>query len=502
MADVLTGVVPVITRSDARDEYTKSYQIRVPDADVGPKTQPYIDASVSADGTMLLLADVQRLADNTNIFTARGEGLERHGEELGIARPLAVGSNGFVTIATATGGATIQAGDELLHQATGLRFRCMTTATYTSTTPVPIQGIDTGPATNLNAGTVLVWTNPRPGCEQKATIKAQSNGRGLVGGRDAATDDEYRQVLLQRLANPPASGNDAHIREAVFNTPGVAVQAVWTYPAIKGPGTTAVAFTVMPDSATSGRIPSESQTQIVEDHVKSVFPGDFSIFVVEVLEQAVTVVLEASWRTTAPGFIDSPTWPPYVASDLVRVTGGLSGLPTPDASNFRLHTDTASTTAPQAGETIAFYNLTTGTFSRKRIGTVTVITAGKTWDITCDTSSNATDTTYIPEVGQAASPWSDSLDALVAPVAGFFNTNGPGEMVAGVVDPGVRQKRQPEAPDWPNEITNRLIAPVQAVQALKDASLLEPTIPYATTTGTPAVLVYLQTLGDLVVMEP
>lgn len=491
-ADDLTGKLPLVPRDEAAARYRRDYQLRVPLADVGPNTQPDVDARVFADQQMIVMAAAQTISDGTNLESARGKQVDRIGEREGVRRPQATGASGFVKIIASIGGGTIFEGDELAPDS-GLRFRCAVTAHYSGATPVPITGIDTGPATNLKPGTVLEWTNPRQGIGPQCTVLAQADGSGLSGGRNEATDVEYKALIVERRSNPPASGNDAEYQRAIEKTPGLAVRKAFTWPAIKGPGTIGVSFTLPPERPGGSRIPNPAQLGQVGANLEIVFPGDDGIFVVELLEQFVPVVLEVSWKKRAAGWADVSPWPTYLAGDLVRVNGAAAIT----ATAFRLTTNTP-TTAPQVGQTIGLYDAAQGKFRRKRFATVTEVIAGRSWTVTCVTTNNASDTTFVPAPGQIVSPWSESLDALVAPVVEYIDGMGPGEQVASFLDPGRRQRRQPENPEaWPSEITNRLIAPVQALPAVKDAVLLEPSVPFPTLVGIPGTVAYLIRLGDL-----
>ncbi len=181
------------------------------------------------------------------------------------------------------------------------------------------------------------------------------------------------------------------------------------------------------------------------------------------------------------------------ADDMVIVDGAVTPTPT----TFRLTTAT-STTTPLVGQTIGFYDASVQLFQRKRIGTVAVVVAGKSWDITADTSNAASDTSYTPFVGQVASPYSGSLDALAPAIISYFDGLGPGEQVASFPDPCRRQRRQPSSPTtWPSTINSKLIAPILAVAAIENATVLLPANPFSTTVGTPGIQSFLITLGDL-----
>jgi uncharacterized phage protein gp47/JayE len=507
MATDLPGEIRVFDRDELARQYLRAYQLRSPSADVGPGTQPEVDAKCLADQLAVLHQSARVIGLSTNLDTSRGTRLEQWGEVDGIERPEASPAVGFVDITTATGGATIQDGDELRNTKTGQRFRCTATALYTADKPPPIASVDTGPATNLEAGTVLQWTNPRPGCAKNCTVRADSDGNGLTGGRDAATDEEWIALLKDARRNPPAGANDAAIRKAVRDTPGLQVEAVFTYPAIYGPGMTAVAFTVKPTTTGGNRIPTTAQSAYVKANLLAQLPHDDGIFMLTILEQSTEVALEIDWRSGAASWADITPWPVWIPGDPIRVVSGA----TPTATTFRVGTAT-NTTTPQAGQTIGVYDADAGVFRRKRIESVTVITPNQKWDIVVDTSEAVSDTDFTPVIGDLVSPWSDSLDSVAEPVIAAFAKLGTGELFATLPDPEYRQRREPVSPaEWPSVLTNKTLLgsgeldPVTGIRSgvfglpqVQDASILLPaSIPHGTTVGTPGVSVYLQHLGGL-----
>lgn len=494
MADVLIPEgVAVFTRDQIAANYARSYALRQPLADVGPGTQPALDAATTADLLVPVYADAQAVGEATNVRGTYGARLDALAASEGLERLPARGAVGFVALQAVAGGATVLAGAPLRDPLSGLRFQVTVTGVYANGAAVPVAGIDTGPGTNLPAGTALQWLAPPVGAGQTALVVEQSDGSGLSGGADVETDVELQGRIVAKRANPPSAGNDAAYQAVVRSLPNVAVQAAFTYPAIRGPGTTGVAFTLRPAQAGGSRLPNAAELALAEAALIASFPADDGILVCTLAAQAVAPVLEIAWSRSAPGWTDAAPWPAYVASNKVHVDSG-GAL---SATGFRATTAT-STTAPQAGQTIGVFDPATLTWKRKRIATVTQIVAGKSWDLTFDVANSASDTAFTPANGALISPWSDSLASLVAPIAAHFDTLGPGEQVATFPDPGRRQRRQPESPAaWPSVFSNRVLGPIFALSTIGDARLVEPTVPYATTTGTPGALSYLLTFADL-----
>lgn len=493
MADP-TGTLDLPTRAQIRDRYLRNYGVRNLNADLGPDTLPYADALAHADSVVPIYANAQVIGTATNLIGAVGTALDSIGEAEGVTRPPAAGASGYVTVTTSTGGATIFDGDELVYRPTSKRYKCIRTALYVTGDEVPVLAIDTGPSTNLDAAAELSWSSPRPGCASACVVAEQADGSGLTGGRDKAGDDAYAQLIVSNRANPKVAGNAAAYVSSVEATPAMSVQKGFAYPAIRGPGTTGIVFTMKPSSAGASRLPNATQIAQVEANLKATYPYDDGIFCATLLAQNVVVALEVSWTRRAAGYVDASPWPAYVTGPVA-----IDNAVAITATSFRLTTST-SMTDPQVGQTIGFWNGTTGSFSRKRILTVTVVSAGLSWDITCDTSNGATDASYTPTDGQLASPWSDSLDAVAAPVLAYFDGLGPGEQVASLPDPGYRMRRTPESPgEWPSEVRNRILDKVFDVDGVSDADLLTPTVPLTTTVGSAGATSYLIQLSDFAI---
>lgn len=488
--DDLSGELITTTRDQERDKFLRDYTFHDPASDTVEGTQPWIDASTAADAMMPLYSNIEKVAQAQDPNQIAGNLLRVQAEADGVFKLGAVGAAGAVVVQASVGGGTIFLGDEITSG--GLRFQCSATALYNDGDEVPIAGVDTGPATNLPAGSGMSWTSPRPGIIAAATVAEQTDGSGLSGGRDIETDDEYRTRWLEQKAEPPASGNDAEIIALIESTLSVPVQKGFVHPAILGPGTTTIVFTIKPDTSGSSRIPNPTQLAAVLANVVGEMPGDEGIFSTTLIAQPTNIVLKISWA--AIGWSDLVTFPAYYVAGGQAVVVDTVASPT----SFVLKSANASyvgIVGPSAGQTLAFYDQTFATFRRKRILTVG---GGGPWTITCDTTNGSSDLTYSPAAGTRAMPWSDSLQSIVTGIQTYFQTLGPGEQVASFFDPGVRQRRQPESPgSYPSALTTRGLENAIAVTAVFDAQVLEPTLPLASTVGTPGTSSYLIEMQEL-----
>jgi uncharacterized phage protein gp47/JayE len=489
--------IAVKSRDEFRDHYLRSYRLRDPAADTREGTQPWIDASSLADQLVVVSQGSKQASRRIPLSELSSEELDQRAKELGIPPRFGdLGAAGAVTIIASTSGTHIEAGDELTTEGSQVTFRCTVTNDYDDGASVPIAGVDTGPLTNLPAGTKLVWSAPRPGCGPVATVAEQTDGSGTSGGRLSETDDELRQRISDTQADPAASGNAAGYIRLIENSlgHGVPVQKAFVYPAILGPGTMGVAFTLKPASTGASRIANPTQSAKVRDYVVGQLPEDDGYVELVTIEQPVDIVLDVKWTVGAASWKDAAPWPPRRETG----AGAIVVSAVTDSTHFTLATDDALYTGvadPVAGQTFALFNSATGLYSRKTIASVT---GSGPWVIVCDTANGASDTSFTPVVGARACPWSDALDDLPAVVAEYFGSTGPGEMRATFFDPGNREKRQPFSPQrYPSVVSNRLVTSILDVPAVGDAIVREG-LGVTATIGTPGAIVYLLELGELV----
>jgi uncharacterized phage protein gp47/JayE len=531
----LPGKLVIPTRAQRVALYKRAILARVPAANTPPDMRPGgkidLDARACADVAGSIDANSVTIANGVTRATATGQALYDWATRLGTTAPLpAHGASGACgNPAGASSGTTIFAGDVATHLPTGLRFQCTKTGTYlpgtsanpSSGTPIPMQGIDTGPQTDLPSGSVLNWQSPRPGSSATTVVLIQADGSGLSDGSNQETDDEVRARLDLIAANPPASGNDADYQTTITNSELLGIQQAFTVAAALGPGTSSVMFTLRPGTPGANRIPNAEQLADASVLLGGTMPGSDGIFMCTLVASPTTIVLKIKWSDGADGWTDAITWPPYFSTislgDGVVAEADASSVLS--ATQFRLSgPGLTSTTAPQVGQSIAFFDLANLAFRQKKLLTVTAID-GQDYDVTIDTTNGVSDTSYTPSLFQSCGPWSDSLDSIIPAIIAYFDTLGPGEQFANFFDPGLRQKRSPASPQyWPSVITNRILGgaitqqppqgaqqtqpPVPTVystQTVGDAELIEPTAPHATPTGTPGVSSYLLTLGDLIV---
>lgn len=495
----LPGTITVKSRNEWRDHYLRSYRLRDPEADTGEDTQPWIDASCLADQLVILSENARQIGRKIPLSELSTDELDQRAAELGIPpRFPDLGSSGAVEIVASNDGTHLFAGDELTSEDSSFRFRVLLENDYADGASVPIAAVDVGPQTNLAPGTKLLFSPPRPGCGPVAIVIEQTDGEGLTGGRIAESDDELMQRISDTQADPAATGNAAAYIRFAENSRGhgVPVQKAFAYPAILGPGTMGVAFTLKPAKAGASRVPNATQIQQVRDYVVGQMPGDDSYVDIVLLTQAVKIVLDIEWATGAANWADAVTWPERRDAG----AGAVVVSSATDSTHFVLSTDNGVYTGvadPVAGQNIAFFNgAADGSYSRKRILSVT---GSGPWTIVVDTSNAVSDVAFTPAVGARPCPWSDSLSDLIETAAEYFGLTGPGEQRAVFFDPGVREKRYPYSPkDWPSTVSNRVTSRLlEEVTSVGDAIAREG-LGTDAAIGVPGATAWLLELGELV----
>ena len=106
------------TRDEFRNLFTQDYQLFAPNAEVGPGTQPYVDGSLAADATLVIVNDAVTIGNGTNIDTSTGTWLTTDRRMKAFKLP-AAGASGYVVITTAVGGPDHSQGDEVTEQVSG-----------------------------------------------------------------------------------------------------------------------------------------------------------------------------------------------------------------------------------------------------------------------------------------------------------------------------------------------------------------------------------------------
>lgn len=491
--DDLPGTLETPSRDDIATAYRRDYRIVSPESDTSDGTQPDVQAKTLATTLLPVYSDCVLVANGINEDAATGKRLDKVGARYGVTRPIAAGASGYVVVSAAAGGGTIQAGDELKNPQSGKRYHAVPTQFVQSGDLIRVIGTDTGPATNINGGSVLQWSSPRPGIGQTAVVSPIDAlvplGAGLTGGADVADDAAYLKSIQSARRNPPNASNDAQIMAVVRATPGLAVEAVFTYPCLFGPGTLAFAFTLPSPVGTDPaiRIPNTAQITTAYANLVGQLDGDDSYFALQITNDGVSLAFQITWDPTALGWIDVTPWPQYQTPFHAAGTAGAVVVASASSpTSFVLSCDNGDYTAvvqPTIGQFIGFWDQGGLVVRKKQIATV----AGTgPWTVT---TQPTTDTTYQPSPTQRAMPWSDSLNDLVPAVLAYMRRLGPGELFASFSSDGRRQRRSPRPPKlYPQSISNDILLGPFALPSVANA-VMRDGLGVAAAVGVPGISV-------------
>ncbi|MFZ5715749.1 MAG: baseplate J/gp47 family protein [Bradyrhizobium sp.] len=205
-------------------------------------------------------------------LTADSENLDRHGEELGLARRPRAPAQGVVDISV--GAAVSLAVAAVFRRADGVEYIATAggATTGAGVLSVPVTCAADGQNTNAIAGTPLAIVS---GLDGDPAATAQVASGGLVAGADDEDDESFRARILFRKRNPPHGGSAADYVMWTGEVPGVSVTGarpdVFVERLWLGPGSVRV-FPLMFDLYANG-IPQAADVQRVKDHLETVRPA-------------------------------------------------------------------------------------------------------------------------------------------------------------------------------------------------------------------------------------
>lgn len=467
----------VKTAEDVRDDILRVIRagliaIGVPNPNVAPGSDEYVRAQGIGNQIEIAMANCQTQADDLMPDSA--------GEE-GLARILAIYGDGFRSAAGAAGSVllsstattAITVGAQLIDGA-GLRAQVTLGGTYANGARVPVQFIDTGDATNHEAGDVLRWVTPPPFAAQTAVVATG----GITGGHEAETPETARQRLFDRYRYPPLAGNWAHVA-ALCEQADPLVQKAFVYPAVNGPSNVGVCVVGYPTAVSKSRqVPALNVSGNVKPYLDGLYPEHADTIVTSATDSVFDVALALSLpasQLASPagpggGWTDGTPWPRNTAA-----SSSFACRVTAVASSLTFTVDAPS--APTAGITqIAWLSPTDWT-----VYTATVVSysgSAGAYAVTLDKP--------FPNiaVGCFISPNALNVASYFAAVLAHFAAMGPGEKVASNTFNFARGFRHPTPNQaWPYKVAAPMLRAVtNAGSEVAAAEFL-----YVTTTGAPAV---------------
>lgn len=416
-------------------------------AATGPQTRFYIEASaidlamMAAQRRALFLADQVR-PDRAATGFLRGYHAPTWGEDY---LP-AVGASGFISIA-ATGISlnstligSLEDGDPVATKfragdGTILQVR-ETTFVFEGGTgsDIPVKAISTGVQTNLAAGTKLSdYENVPLGITGEVTVQAQ-----MTGGSDAETDGDFAARLMDRIANKPAAGNAAQFRSWA-RVATTTIEDAFVYPCALQAGSVVVAVTAKRGVKTgpNARIPSQDEIDLVVAYLtppsSPVVPAHPYVLVVAPVATPANMAVTLAMRSgSSSGWLDQTAWPPVQLAGNVVISSLVS------QTAFSLVLDPADPAPNVTAPSLMVWNATKSEYELLDVTSVTD-SGGGNYDVVLNTAPSFTIAN-----GDVICPGNGRRAAIARSITAYFDSLGPGEIVADTDPRWHRAYRQPE----------------------------------------------------------
>jgi uncharacterized phage protein gp47/JayE len=496
--------LPTIAQlADQYKEDVRRLKIRavISNPNVAPGSETAIKAEAAASLAFQLYAQIAATQDATMPDTAIGDDLARLALVWrGMNPSLGAGAQGYVVADCV--GVVVYPKDLECRSVDGLRYKVVSSTAAVAGTLIPVIGIDTGKRTDKAAATVMTWSSPPAGSNTTAVVGPS----GLTNGTDPDDDARLRARFTSSLRHPGASGSWAHYVE--WAEANAAVEKAYCYPAIQGPSTVHVAYTVVADrdnlTGAYTREGSVALTGAVALAVVGSDPEHADVTTTTVADENVDVVLKATlplpiWDGgPGGGWLDGdtgtgPHWPacwtaaPYATAITAITSQTLINVNVLDASNI-----------PLVDAQIAFWSNTDKEFVHAKVKTVTLV-AGTTYTIEL---YSAIDTSKLA-VGDYVSPDAENLDDYGETIAAQFGGLGPGEKTSSA-NLLPRSYRHPlPSEEWPSQFTSTHVGKLSIEHPeITHISVMTPSLPKAPTvaaavTDPPNILV----LGKLAIYK-
>jgi hypothetical protein len=435
---------PTYARGEVRDAILTAYRNSLREQRDPVTGQPYDENTirratmkpsrfwVEAEAIDIVIQAQQKrgdfLAQNLNPERAASPFLyDFHGAQRKTQPLPATGASGYVRARGVLGtewqgstaipdGTAIQATDEQ-----GLTYQVLITGEVDDADEgvlLALQGVSTGPDTELEVGAKLTWVNPPPGSEPTALVEV-----AFSGGTNRETDAEFSSRLIDLRARPAGAGNDAHFRFWARQASN-AVADAFVYPTADHSGSVGVAIVQKRGTSTGplGRLPSVGTMTVVRGFltppVSGEVPGQVRTIVTPWQPEYSDLSLRLGMRrNTDAGWFDAIAWPhgdeqPAVVLD----------TPAPTTDGFRMQTQEEATPTGVTPQ-LMWWNPDTSVFTRLQVSSVVAAGDPGQFDVTLSVGGDA-----LP-AGARISPYSGRAVELAKSIRDYFDSLGPGEVV-------------------------------------------------------------------------
>lgn len=370
----------------------------------------------------------------------------------------------------------------------GLRYQVLFTATATAgglsdgTTDgaqLQVQGIDTGPDTNLDVAAEILWSNGPPGAPEPATVITK-----FSGGVGIETDAEFARRLLDRIRKKQAAGNNAQFR-AWGREANAAVEDAFIYATALQAGSVRVAIMQKRGNVQGplGRIPSIGTLTDVTGYLtppaSPVVPVPPLVVVTGVVGESVDTTLGLALPFgQSNGWDDLDPWPGLgtsapVYTDILSLSSQTSFKITRGTGSIDLPT---GVTAPS----LMAWNALTSRWEALQV-TSAGLDSGDVFDVVLSVAP-----AFTLVAGTRISPDTDQRDLIAETTEDYFDGLGPGELVDLTTDSRAHRAYRAPRPneDFPQRAGSALLSRLRdslgaalADSTQDEISLTLPTVP-------------------------
>jgi uncharacterized phage protein gp47/JayE len=414
-----------VVRNDLLEDYRLAARtFGVTEVSVAPGSDNWFFFTAVANASMLQYANIGTIRPAITPLNATGQDLEDWRIALGLPVVGASPASGKLTVGVAPGATvTIPDGQQWIYPS-GLRGRVVGTHQgVVDGDDVSVVAIDTGTATNAEAGTKVRFVNGPFNLDNEARVSVFGP---LTGGFDSESESRKRERVLNRLATSAGGGNWGQLREQAFNALAT-LQDAYVYPALGGPASVKVALVKAFDPSRNDfrRAMSAGAVQLVADAIHKQNADGAEIVVTSVAEQPINLTLQLDLPSSTLaggsglGWVDQSPWPPAEAGAQVLVTA------VADASTITI--DAGTTVAPIPGlHHIAWWSPGDQSFHAALITAVDPASVSGNWILSVDQPFIDDDGTPIA-VGAYISPAAVGLEQYGKTYVELMGQLGAGE---------------------------------------------------------------------------
>lgn len=292
-----------------------------------------------------VIAAIRDMLENLFPTTARDDGgIDRWGNMHGLFRTEATPARKSAAgLVTGLAGAAVPVNQELIHEASGLRFKIenATVIAGTGSVAADIVAIDTGAQTRLSRGEVLVFQSTPPNLSDQVQLLKDLD----EGGFDREAFGAYRKRVLAELAEPRAGGTQSDYVKWGLEQSGIA--NAYAYPNRAGLGTVDVVGLKAGNGA--ARILSSGELAAYVDYIRELAPTT----------PAAGDALRGLVVTADPEDIELVLTPDGRAANAFHWQGGPLTVATWTAGTRTLEFTTARPATMKAGHTIMLKGVAT-----------------------------------------------------------------------------------------------------------------------------------------------